>query len=97
MPIFFETAAQSGAWLALNGASESEVIVGIHKRSSGLVETGRSSARLSCLSPRAARGIFCWSFSSAHSRRSLALLGMTKQANRVEDDNTKMPMQSADQ
>ncbi|HTD29048.1 MAG TPA: YdeI/OmpD-associated family protein [Xanthomonadaceae bacterium] len=36
MPTFFETAVQFGAWLALHGASESALIVGFHKRGSGL-------------------------------------------------------------
>jgi uncharacterized protein YdeI (YjbR/CyaY-like superfamily) len=36
MPAFFETAAQFGAWLAVHGANESELIVGFYKRGSGL-------------------------------------------------------------
>src|SRR5450432_598635 len=36
MPTFFETPAAFGAWLAQHGATNSELIVGFHKRGSGL-------------------------------------------------------------
>jgi uncharacterized protein YdeI (YjbR/CyaY-like superfamily) len=35
-PLFFATAAEFGAWLREHAATESQLVVGLHKRSSGL-------------------------------------------------------------